>query len=344
MSNTVPVSAWRSVLGVLKAGRSRAPLSPAQRERYEVLYPRIGNLAWNHSVLGYGIAEKLTDGGRTGEDCVRFYVRRKVHVQRLKGQPVIPKRIGYTSKGGVRWEIPTDVVELPRLPNAQRVLMPGDNLGHVSGTSGTLGVAVTGSTGRRFILTCAHVAAPVNARAGDAIESPADGDKLPGPNKVGSLFSFSQLSTTQTNQVDAALVDLAPGSGHRVSNSNLRLSLPPRFSSLSEFNFAQFRNRVVERFSLAAAGGSMNATAQGIIQSIGVDLLFNFGMTVPLRFSNVVEVAYTSSTAAGDSGAAIIDASTREVLGIHFAGIGNRGFFIMGSKIASLLQVVVAAG
>ena len=337
MPERITTARLDAVLRVARASRNGTPLPPNQKPRFGQVHKDLAALRWNESVLGYAIAEKRTDGQHTGETCLRVYVRKKAHKRRLKGEQPIPPVFAASRE---EWSIPTDVVEMPLLPRAQKSLAPGDSLGHFSGTSGSIGVRVTGSTGKIFILTCAHVAAPPGAGFGDPIESPADSDRAPGPNVIGKLFSFTDLSEDVAHEADAALVEVS--SGNDLSNDRLRLSAPPRFSSLSPANFGSFRNRVVERFSRRVVSGQPTVTTQiGVVQSVGNDLLFDMGFGVA-RFTGVIEAAYTNPTEAGDSGSPVIDASARDILGIHFAGNGTQGFFITGTKIAELLQVRIA--
>lgn len=325
----------RSLATLLQA--SWAPNVAAKRYagRYKAIHGQMAAIAASEGVYGFGIGEKRAGGQLTGESCIRFYVRRKVHPDRVNASALIPSRIGGKTAGNHEWSISTDVVEMDEPPAAQRALLPGYEIGHVSGTSGTLGLAVTGTTGERFILSCSHVVAPTGAVQNDPIESPPDFDKEPGPNVVGTLFSYARLRTDILNQLDAALVHV-PAAEHHVSNLPLRLSAPARFADLSRWNFALFRNRVVERFS---PGG----VSTGIIRSIENDLPFNFGPNLTLRFGNVVEVAYTSPTQGGDSGSIVVDADSREVLGLHFAGRGHIGYCILGSLIEKAFKITVVS-
>ncbi len=281
-------------------------------------------LWWNDIVMGYGVAEQRTDRRPTGKLAVRFYVTRKLPKSRLKSEFLIPRSLRVKTSRGRHVDVPTDVVELDRLPAAQRMVGAGQSMGHVIGIRGTFGLAVKDTTGQTYALTCAHVVAPHFLDPTDAaVESPADSDGIAGPNVMGKVFKFTKFDNTKLNTADAALVK--PASDVTLSNSALGLSSPPRFSTLTPAQFAGMKNR-------AAIVQTHRGAVSAVIDSIANDLPFDFNGRL-FRFTQIV--SYLASVEPGDSGSAVVDAMSREVIGLHFAGHrANRvGFCIVASTI-----------
>ncbi len=299
---------------------------------------RFAQLWWDSVVAGYGLAEQQTDHRPTGRLAARFYVMHKLPKSRLKSRYMIPASLRIaTGRHGRFVDVPTDVVALPRLPAAQRVIDAGDSMGHFIGVRGTFGLAVKDSANHIYALTCAHVVAPdfIADPLDDSVESPADDDHAAGPNVMGTVFKWTQLARVGLNTADAALVK--PASGVTLSNDALGLSAPPRFSALTAAQFAAFKKR-------AAIVQTHRGAVSAVIDSIANNLLFDFGG----RFFRFTDVAsYVASVEPGDSGSAVVDATSRDVIGLHFAG--NRsdrlGYCIVASTIVrafSDLQLTVA--
>src|SRR5437879_1694569 len=214
-----PKLPWTEVLPLLRACAGGPSPAKSLMDRHAKALKALGGLLWNDSVLGYGIAEKRTGGIPSGQFSVRFYVRNKVAKSRLRSLWRIPPilQLSHKKSGMPPWKILTDVVSMPEIPRLQRLLSPGQSIGHFSGSEGAIGVVVDGADGR-FVLTCAHVAAPPIATAGDSIESPADNDKKPGPNTMGQLHAWFALDSANDNEIDAALIRPDPSPGIQLTN------------------------------------------------------------------------------------------------------------------------------
>jgi hypothetical protein len=287
---------------------------------------KFSQLWWNGIVVGYGLAEERTDHRPTGRLATRFYVTRKLPKARLKSPYLIPRWLRIrTSRKGKYVDLPTDVVEMRRLPAAQRTVEAGDSMGHVIGVRGTFGLSVRDGSGQTYALTCAHVAAPdfVENLQDTAVESPADSDGVAGPNVMGTVFSWTALDPVGFNTADAALVK--PAAGITLSNDALGLAPSPRFSTLTASQFAGMKKS-------AAIVQTQRGAVSAVVDSIANDLLFDFGRDF-YRFTDVA--SYVASVEPGDSGSAVVDAVSRDVLGMHFAGsrADRLGYCILASTI-----------
>src|SRR5918996_1006562 len=172
--------------------------------RVEVLGAARRPVAWLRSILasrnvvGVGIAEKVTRKRPTGKLALTFYVEKKIAPARLRGDRMIPPALPEPISGPEA--IPTDVVALGRLrpeKNAtRRPVQPGNSIGHVDITAGTLGAVVT--DGRRpLLLSNSHVLAlSGTARKGDRIVYPGAGDGGKAPRDVvATLWTFKPFAT-----------------------------------------------------------------------------------------------------------------------------------------------------
>ena len=135
------------------------------------------------NVVAVGISEKITKRRRTGKLALTFYVDKKVPLKELSAEEAIPPTVPEALSGPQA--IPTDVVTLGELkPEAnvsRKLIQPGNSIGHVDITAGTLGAIVTKGKSY-YLLSNSHVlAVSGTAKNGDSILYPgkADGGELP---------------------------------------------------------------------------------------------------------------------------------------------------------------------
>lgn len=294
---------------------------------------RLQNLAafrklwWNDVILGYGLAEKESGRRPAKELALRFYVSRKFPKAKLSLAERIPEYARLVDKDGERLRLVTDVVEIGHIPSLQRDISAGEAVGHFLGTNGTIGVNVEFGTGIAA-LTCAHVVAPIMAhQLGDPVESPPDGDRVAGPNSMGTLLAAAPLLLNGSNTVDAALV--TPKAGVRLTNQRLGLTGGAGFLKLTLAQFVLMRLRVIR---VESQRGSL----AGQLDSVHSSMKFEFGNR-RLTFANVFSYRLVEQTSGGDSGSAVVDSATQGILGLHFAGLQQMGFGIPAQSILEAL-------
>jgi len=277
-------------------------------------------LPWGTSISGFAIAEKLSSHAQTNLLGLRIYVRRKVGASRLDNAIRIPPAVE-VRKGRDRILLPTDVVEMATNPIAQRELSATSSIGSFTGvTEGTFGLTVIDRNDRPFALTCSHVVLPWFRKKPqvdptyDAIESPADRDGQPGPNTIGSLYTWTPLVPEYLHTCDAALV--RPADGVILSNRALQLDT----SVLGSSNLSAFREIPRRRVQTFTRRKVLSGTVQSVHNTFPMTFL---GKT--FYFKRAVEVLYDDATFEGDSGAAVIQTNTRRVLGLHFAALAGTG-------------------
>lgn len=287
-------------------------------------------LPWRRNILGIAVGEKSTNREPIeGQFCLKFFVREKLAKSRIPAGEMIPEVITLDS---IETEVLTDLERFPGIPIAQsdervRPLRPGSSVGHyLGGTNGTLGLIVKRrGSDRPMILSCSHVLA-LGGRVDpddpheNAIEQPADFDTEVGPNRVGRLSDkFTQIRVDAINQADAALAEI--DDGLELSRSIPEIGEPKGVSQLFEEGVTRLSGVVVSR--------------HGVKTGFQTGSLLSIEATFPILYRVLGDrvafferlVLYKTICAPGDSGAAVLDSQTKEVMGLHVAGTGDFGMF-----------------
>jgi hypothetical protein len=150
---------------------------------------------------------------------------------------------------------------------------------------------------------------------GDPIESPPDKDAQAGPNQIGTVHAWTGLVAGATHTCDAALVK--PNEGVTLSNTPLRLDTVTPFGGFGLGEFTGDPRRHVQVFT-------RRKVVFGVLSSVKNHFQMSF-LAKMFGFSDVVEVNYEENMMDGDSGSLVLQTKTRQVLGIHFAGIDGTG-------------------
>lgn len=313
------VGALRRIRYGKGSGRAAGPGWPIDMANWK-------GLPWDSMICGFALAEKSASRAATGVLSLRVYVRRKVAKSRIADGMGIPAHIEI-KRGRDRFRLCTDVVELPSDPSAHREMASSSSIGSFTGvTEGTLGLAVLDRNGRPFALTCSHVASPwFRQPQGDAIESPPDRDGTAGVNTIGRVFSWTQLVPEALHGCDAALIEPAPG----VTLSNLPLRLAPG-NAMGNLTLSEFLASPSRRVQVFTRRKVISGVVQSVLNHFTMVFLGN-----RFHFQDVVEVNYAEPLMGGDSGGAVVDESSRRVLGLHFAGFEGTGtgFFVSAQSI-----------
>lgn len=160
-----------------------------------------------NNVVAVGSGREEKDGKKTGRDAVVVFVKKKLPIEELKAEDLVPRSF----KEGNR-DVPTDVIEVGEIRalnrehrEEYRPVLPGTSLGHFDITAGTLGLVVL-KNGVPFILSNNHVIANTNdADIGDAIYQPGPADGGKAKDTVAELSDFVEISFVGENLVDCAL-------------------------------------------------------------------------------------------------------------------------------------------
>jgi Peptidase family S64 len=296
-------------------------------------------------VTGIGRGPKISNGVETGEECLRFYVERKVPKASLPAANLLP---------AVYQGVVTDVIETGRfragspggthaaalavLPGPVRTKLrpthPGCSVGfQFTGEqahfvmAGTYGAVVTDGA-HRFILSNNHVLANENdLPVGSPIFQPGllDGGDA-ATDQVAVLNRFIPLALAVFNLVDCAIariLDAAQASSVFLTDvGNLQSATP----------VVPVIGMNVEKV------GRTTGYTQGQIfdASASVKVVYTMGTLV---FNDQVLVQGTGSpfSDSGDSGSLIVDAAAKQGTALLFAG---SEVMTIGNKLANVLTAL----
>lgn len=280
-------------------------------------------------IQGLGLGEKLTKGQYDETIVIRAYVNKKKPLSKLKNR--VPKTIVIPEIGRVR----TDVIEvgdvvLHSLNSRMRPVAPGCSIGHVDGTSGSLGcvVRIKGNSGT-YILSSAHILSDFDqVDSSDVILQPSKKDDRNYQNNVvAKLEKYTAYDFTRgafNNTADAAVAKISPG--------NITKSVSLIGKEPSGIRDGISRGTVVKKV------GSTTGLTWGEV--LDVDYTFSpkmpYGNGSRRRAGFYDQVMCTPFTQNGDSGAAILDSENR-LIGLHMAGSSRASIF---NKITNVFNVL----
>jgi hypothetical protein len=286
------------------------------------------------NVVAVGISEKESEGKSTGKLALTFYVEKKIPLTKLKASEVLPPTLPESISGPEA--ILTDVKVIGRIRleiNAVRKpVQPGNSIGHVLVTAGTLGAFVK-KGGKLMILSNSHVLANSGkANKGDDIIYPgkADGGKKP-KDLVATLTDFVQFT---------------PGGGF-VNHVDCAVATPLE-SRLGDIKTA-IKGLGLPKGAIKAKRG-MNVTKVGRTtgKTSGRVLDVNFRTSVNYPGVGVVgfidQVLCTRYTEGGDSGSLVIDKKSGKAVGLHFSGSPASGISQGSSIFNPIGEVLTALG
>lgn len=269
------------------------------------------------NVVAVGISEKITKGKPTGKLALTFYVERKVPLRKLRANSLIPPTVPEALSGPQA--IPTDVVVLgkirPELNVTRNPVQPGNSIGHVKITAGTLGAIVTkGNT--LHILSNSHVLAlSGTAHKGDSIIYPgdADGGAMP-DDQVAKLSGFKKFVTggNFVNHVDCAIAKPTAA------------RLPDVVSEIKGLGVPKGTIKPERGMKVVKVGRTSGKT-NGEIRDVHFRFVLDYDEVGEVGF--IDQVLCTRYTKPGDSGSLVLDQATGRAVGLHFAGANGGSVF-----------------
>lgn len=318
----------RRVVHAISLGTDPAPQPVARRAARSVRTREVAPLlAKEHArwwtapnVVGLCFAPKVKRG-RVEDLALQVLVRLKRPKQRVPERRRIPDFVRVDALG-LRGRVPTDVREvgapwLESLISNDRPVLPGFNISHREGGSGTLGCVVRSiDTGELLGLSCAHVIANFGHGApGDRVLAPSEEQaRLHGglaAARFGRLVRLGPLVPGReqaTTNVDAATV--RPDTPDLLGTSIALLDLRP--TTLRDDVSLDLPVRLVGAISEQATG----RIAQ-LHLTIGLPYPTEDGGEQTLWFAD--QLGVTPCTHPGDSGALVVDEQGAAV-GLHQAG------------------------
>ena len=312
----------RRLVDALDALTVATPESVVATERP---FARLAAVWQTPNVIALGIANKRRNGRYVGPLSLVFYVRAKRPLDLLRDEERLPDRLPSEFEAGL--ELPTDVVELGDVTlqgGAGTRVYPGQSISSASGSAGTLGALVHTRDGIRLLSNRHVFAEPEPAAAGSAILAPGkrDGGSEPA-DLVARLTSWSEYVTGGqfVNRADWAL---ATPSDDRIADLSPRINGDRPPSGVT----APRRGMRVVKFGRTT----------GRTESTVIDTNFRIEIKYPgigsVGFHDLIRC--DRYTAAGDSGALVMEADTMLAVGLHFAGGDKDGS--IASPIIPILQ------
>ena len=291
------------------------------------------NLLRQRRVVGVGVAEKITRNQPTGELALTFYVEKKLPLEEIPEQELIPPEVPRSISGGRA--IPTDVVALGRLRShanvTRQLIQPGFSIGHVKAPAGTLGAIVISSTGHPQALSNSHVLARSGrAKTGDKVLYPGefDGGKAP-QDVLGRLVKFRKFRTggNFVNDVDCAVASIDAGLLSRVTPIIKGLGAPKGITK-------------PRRGMTVVKVGRATGHTTGVIRDVHLSFWMHYDGIGEVGFRN--QVLCSRYAAPGDSGALVLEKGTMKAVGLHFAGAERGSVFNPIDKVLAAMHVQLA--
>jgi hypothetical protein len=293
------------------------------------------------NVVGVGIGYKKKDRQDTDELALVFFVQKKVLMETLGVEQVIPKRIG---------RVCTDVIEIGEVrllgrTEKLRPAPPGVSIGHYKVTAGTFGAVVRDrQSGDLLILSNNHVLANASdgedgkSKVGDPIYQPGSYDGGGENDLIGNLERFipisrysrdvtCSLATVGLKAANAVVQSFRPdyrvrlerqGQSNRVDCALAR-PLKPSLVTPEIMDIGRVRGVVEVKPGMAVQkSGRTSGLTKGKVAAVRVTLNVSMG-----HGSDVVQfqdqVMAQLKSAPGDSGSLILDEQNQAV-GLLFAG------------------------
>ncbi|HEX8843040.1 MAG TPA: hypothetical protein VF791_00140 [Pyrinomonadaceae bacterium] len=289
-------------------------------------------IVYSKNIVACGISEKVSKGKATGKLALTFYVRKKVSLKQLRADEAIPPTIPESMSGPKA--IPTDVKVIGRIRlelNAiRKPLQPGNSIGHIKVTAGTLGTWVM-KDGKIMILSNSHVLAESGkAKRGDDILYPGklDGGKKP-KDLVARLTDFVPFQTGGdfVNKVDCAVATPLEERLDEIKREIKGLGLP--------------RGTIkAKRGMKVTKVGRTTGKTTGRVLDVNFRTIVNYPGIGKVGF--IDQVLCTRYTEGGDSGSLVLDKESGKAVGLHFSGSPPEGGG-RGSSVFNPIEAVLEA-
>jgi hypothetical protein len=313
------------------------------------------------NVVGVGVGYKWVDGASTNEVSVVVMVKRKLPLEALPSQAVLPQRID---------GVPVDVVQVGLIRALQsptdryRPAPGGVSIGHYQITAGTFGSVVRDrASGARLILSNNHVLANSNdAVIGDPILQPGPYDGgSPATDQIARLERFCPIEFT-VSPGTCSLASLYAGIGNAVASavgSSHRLQVyqaRPQAANLVDAAVARPLNDgdiLDEIMGIGDVSGTLPATlgmpvrksgrttgfTTGEINLLDATVDVSYGAGKVARFENQLVAGAMSQ--GGDSGSLLVAGDSLQAVGLLFAGSNETTIFNPIQAVLDCLNITI---
>ena len=273
-------------------------------------------------IVGHGIGTKRVKGVDTNEPCVVVFVEKKLPLSEITPENLIPPTIAVWGE-----EVKTDVLEVGEV---KAWMVPADHqmkyrpvIGGISVgptnmlMAGTIGLPLVYKGDTPCLLSNTHVLAPywqkfVNPppgweeqygiHVGSNIRQPATLDNGTVDDYIATLLDWATISTTEPNQIDAAIAELTVPANAEILGVN-------SYPSMAE---AQVGDPVYK-------SGRTTGVTFGQVSTVAVEIQVQYPHGIA-RMENEIAFLPGGFSAAGDSGSAIVKQANNAIVSLLFAG------------------------
>jgi len=288
---------------------------------------QLRRLLGTKNIVAVGVGEKVTDGKGTGRLALRFYVRRKVKLNKLKASEAVPPAV-HPALAQTNAVVPTDVIVLGQL-RLDAAIKPGDSLGNIRVSAGTFGALVRHNR-QLEVLSNSHILARSGkGRKGDKILSPAKDDGGKAPDDVVALltrFLKFVVGGAFVNKADCAVA--APVAGRL---QDFRSAIPG--VGVPKGTIAPKRGMKIVKV------GRTTGKTTGVIEDIHFRVVFPYPGVGKVGY--VDQVLCSRYSAPGDSGSLVLDKQTKRAVGLHFASAPEGSVFSPIENVLKALRVTL---
>jgi hypothetical protein len=321
-------------LDVITAKRPKA--AGAVPESLSLHRKRVRAAFEDPNIVAVGISEKRTEGEKTGDLCVCFYVVKKKPLRIIKPESVVPPVIAAPNGAAVFTDVKAIGRVLPeRSPKVHKESAPlrsGYSICHYDDTAGTLG-AIVRRGGKLYALSNSHVLALAGkAKAGDAIlyPGPTDGG-VRGRDSAAVLKYFAKFKDggSFVNRVDAALAEIDKA---RLSDIDFEIA----GANIPLKAITPQRGMKIVKF------GHTSGRTVGEVEDVHFRVVIPYEGVGDVGFLDQVQC--TRYTKPGDSGAMVVDQKSGGIVGLHFSGSDSASIFTPIQYVMDELKFTFANG
>lgn len=312
------------------------------------------------NVVGVGYGHKHVAGRNTGKDSLIVLVEKKVPVEELSADQVIPRSMN-------QW--PIDVMEVGEIvalarTDRQRPARPGMSIGHYKVTAGTFGAVVYDvKTGEPLILSNNHVLANSSngrdgrAKIGDPILQPGRYDGGTDDDIIARLYRFVpielEVSAPDCKIANAAQKLLNKAIRRIRRNYEIKIERTGAATNLVDAAVAKPLSRDLISDEILDIGrprgtadvvvgqkvrksGRTSGTNEGEVKVVHATIKVSMGEIGTAIFTD--QVLTTSMAQPGDSGSVVVDEYNR-VCGLLSAGSQTVSVFARIRNVCEALGV-----
>lgn len=246
----------------------------------------------------------------------------------------VPRSVNYHLLGSVDIEqVPISRPRLNAFVTKQRPVRPGASISAFDSLPGTACAVVRKRLGRelssRYLLSCEHVL--FNGfglvKPGQPVVQPARSDG--GVLMVGKTAGRGGLNPKLQNEVDAGLVKL--------SDKSKMVNIPAG----EAMGFTRSSDVIHQNDRVSCFGRTSRRSNGKIISEFAdIDMKLPWNGGAIMRFRNLICSDYSS--AAGDSGAPVVNRDRNELIGMHIGSSGDYGYACRIKKVFDRLQIELA--